>query len=270
MRISLIVTTYERPDALSAVLRSIERQSLPPDEIIVADDGSGPETADVIHNAAKRMNILHEWRKHDGFRAARMRNRALIRASGEYVVSIDGDILLHRHFVADHAVAARSGICFFGDRVWLCPEATRRAIEEEAYWPSLWDAGVRKRHHLLRLQCISRFLGITDRHRRAMSCNMAFWRDDAFKVNGFNEDFVGWGYEDRDFTERLSNRGIRCRALYGSALTCHLYHPCRKDTNFPVNYERLRKVRETGEVWCENGLVRKLPSLAAMTDERAK
>lgn len=254
MKISLIVTTYERPDALAAVFRSIERQSLRPDEVVVADDGSGPETAEVVRGAAKRMNVLHEWREHDGFRAARMRNRALARASGEYIVIIDGDILAHRDFLADHAHAARPNCFFVGKRVFLGPETTRLALESEAYWPSIWSAGIMRRRHLVRSRFVTRLLGTTGRHAR--SYNMAFWREDAVAVNGFNEDFVGWGGEDEEFAARLTNNGVKDRSLACSALACHLYHPSRPNANLRANIELLTGARETGAVWCGNGLTR--------------
>lgn len=255
MKISLIVTTYERPDALAVVLRSIARQSLPPFEVIVADDGSGPETAEVVRDAAKRTDaIVHVWSGHDGFRAARMRNLALGKAGGDYIVSIDGDILLHRHFLADHAAVAERNHFVFGGRALLMPEATQKALDADEYWPFPWSAHVRKRHHLLRSRLLSRLFRGPNRFHYVKSCNMAFWRDDAFKVNGFNEDFIGWGAEDNEFAERLANGGVIGKALLYGALCCHLHHPPLTNANLGANLELLAKTRAAKSAWCENGL----------------
>lgn len=256
MRLTLIITTYERSDALAAVLRSVARQSLQPYEVIVADDGSGPETAEVVKAAAKQLNIIHEWRKHDGFRVARMRNCAIARASCDYIVSVDGDILLHRDFLTDHAAAAKPNCCVTGGRVFLDAENTRKALERKEYWPSIVSRGVGKRHHLVRLRLLSRIFRYPNRFHHIRSCNMAFWRKDAFRINGFNEDFVGWGAEDSDFIERLKNSGVVYRAILYNALVCHLTHPAWHNEQVQVNYDRLAETRRLKLVRCENGLNR--------------
>jgi len=113
VRIALVVTTYNWPAALDLTLQSAARQSLAPAEIIVADDGSGPDTEAVVARWQERLAtpLLHVWQADEGFRLARSRNRAIAAARGDYVIIVDGDMVLHRHFIADHARAARRG-CF--------------------------------------------------------------------------------------------------------------------------------------------------------------
>ena len=90
MRASLIVTTYNRPDALHLVLQSVLQQTVPPAEIIVADDGSGADTAETVGRFAKTspIPVKHVWQEDQGFRAAQSRNRALAAAQGPYMVLI--------------------------------------------------------------------------------------------------------------------------------------------------------------------------------------
>ena len=254
MLISLIVTTYERPDALAAVLRSVTRQTRSPDEVLVGDDGSGPETAKVIRRFADKLAIGHEWREHDGFRLARMRNCCLARARGEYVVMVDGDLLLHPDFLADHEEAARPGYFVQGKRVLLDEAATRMGLEAEVYWPSFWDKGLDRRRHVLRLPRLSRLFRNAGHLRGIRGCNFAFWLADARRVNGYNEDFVGWGREDDEFALRLWNSGVRRLNLRFAGLGCHLHHPPRNLEKIAANDRLVEETRVRKARWCEKGL----------------
>ena len=126
MRASLIVTTYNRPDALHLVLQSVLQQTVPPAEIIVADDGSGADTEETVGRfaTASPIPVKHVWQEDQGFRAAQSRNRALAAAQGPYIVLIDGDMVLHPEFIADHLAVAREGRWVQGSRVLLTEAAT--------------------------------------------------------------------------------------------------------------------------------------------------
>jgi glycosyltransferase involved in cell wall biosynthesis len=254
LRISLIVTTYERPDALAAVLRSVVRQTRRPDEVLIGDDGSGQETAEVINSFADKLIIVHEWREHKGFQVSRMRNCCLSRATGDYVVMIDGDLLLHPKFLADHESAARVGYFVQGKRILLDEAATRLALEAETYWPSIWDKGLERRRHVLRLPWLTRLFQNARHLRGIRGCNFAFWLADAKRVNGYNEDFVGWGREDDEFALRLWNSGIRRLNLRFAGLGCHLYHPPRDLEKLAANDRLLEEARMRKATWCEKGL----------------
>lgn len=255
MKLALIITTYERPDALAAVLRSVAGQSVRPDQIIIGDDGSGPETARVIDDARRGgMDIVHEWREHDGFRAARMRNCALARVTGDYVVFIDGDLILHPHFIRDHRAVARPGFFVQGKRVLLDENATRRALAEERYWPSVFARGVERRRHLVRLAFVPHFLPPVSHLKGIRSCNFAAWMDDVRRVNGFNEEFVGWGREDDEFAERLFNAGVRRLNLRCAGIGCHLHHPPHSRDQVGKNSFIVKLTRDAKVVHCRQGL----------------
>ena len=101
MQISLIITTYNRPDALLLVLKSVEHQSLVPNEVIIADDGSNDKTQELIDDfiTHSNINIIHSFQKDKGFRAAKSRNKAISKSTGDYIILIDGDMILHRNFI---------------------------------------------------------------------------------------------------------------------------------------------------------------------------
>lgn len=256
MRISLMISTYERPDALAAVLRSVERQSLRPHEVIIGDDGSGPETAEVVKAAGDRgLPIIHAWLAHDGFRLARMRNHSAARATGEYLVITDDDVILHPEFLADHGRAARPGFFVQGSRALLGEEPSRVALERDAYWPGLFTPEVGNRKNLIRSRLLSRLFSKEVAGLRGIrTANFALWREDFVRVNGFNEEFVGWGREDSEFVTRLFNSGVRRRNIRFAALGCHLHHPPRSRDALHENDVKLAAAIDAKATRCESGL----------------
>ena len=121
MKISLIITTYNWPESLLLVLESVRCQVTTPSEIIVADDGSDFKTKEVINNFNNDygLNIIHSWQEDKGFRAAKARNKAILQASGDYIILIDGDTILHPNFVKDHCDFAEPGYFVQGSRVLI-------------------------------------------------------------------------------------------------------------------------------------------------------
>lgn len=256
IRISLMVATYNWPEALELTLQSALRQSLPPAEILVADDGSTSETAELVARFAAQspIPIRHIWHPDEGFRLAAIRNRAIAAAEGDYIVQIDGDIILHRHFLRDHAAFARRGAFVSGSRLLLAPELTQRLFAlRDASALGLWTTGVRHRINGLRLRWLTPLLaGYKSEHTRG--CNMAFWRDDIVAVNGYNEAFKGWGAEDYELALRLRNNGIEHRTLKFAAIMFHLYHPERSRDSVAANVALLERTRAEGTVRCADGI----------------
>jgi glycosyltransferase involved in cell wall biosynthesis len=254
-RVSLLISTYERPDALAAVLRSASRQTLPPHQIVVGDDGSGEETRSVVRAAAQSMNVIHRWLPHEGFQLARMRNYAAAVATGDYLVIIDDDILLHPDFIADHAAAAREGFFNQGSRILLGEKPSAEAAAADKYWPAFTTADIGNRKNLIRSLLLSRlFGGAVEGLRGIRTCNFALWRRDFEKVNGFNEDFRGWGREDSEFVGRLFKAGLRRRNLRFAASCCHLHHPPRSRDNVEKNDGLLAESLANSSFRCGRGL----------------
>jgi len=256
---TLIVTTYDWPAALDLTLKSIARQSVLPDEVIVADDGSGPETARVVQRWRGKLQapLTHLWQPHEGFQLARSRNRAIAAAKGEYLIIVDGDMVLHRHFIADHLSAARPSSFIQGVRLLTEPAAAERMLREGSLDLSFFSSGIRRRRHAVRSLLLSRILF---RRRVGQSairgCNQAYWKSDLLRVNGFNEAFMGWGREDNEIAARLYNIGVCRRNLKFQALAIHLHHPPRHPQGVNPNDALLRQTIEQRQTWCRLGLDR--------------
>jgi glycosyltransferase involved in cell wall biosynthesis len=256
-RITLIITTYNWPAALDLTLRSVARQSALPDEIIVADDGSGPQTRQVIMQWQERLSppLVHVWQYDEGFRLARSRNGAIAAARGDYLVIVDGDMVLHRHFIADHKRAARHGSFIQGVRLLTGPAAAERMLAEGKLDLGFFARGIRRRRHAIRSQLLSTLVFKERAGQRAIrGCNQAYWKSDLIRVNGFNEAFVGWGREDNEIAARLYNAGVKRRNLKFQALAIHLHHPLRHAQLGERNDAVLRDTIEQRKAWCPLGL----------------
>jgi glycosyltransferase involved in cell wall biosynthesis len=260
VRHSLILTTYDWPAALDLVLASALEQSVLPGEVLVADDGSGEETAAVVRAAVPRfaargVALRHLWHPDEGFRAAAIRNRALATATGEYILLIDGDCILHRDFVRSHLAFARAGQFVQGTRVLLDQARAARALAARETRFGAFEAGVGNRLNALPIGWLSPLVPTPkDPLKGVRSCNMGFWLADATRVNGFDERFVGWGREDSDFVARLVNAGVRRRKLKFGGIMYHLWHPERARDALPANDELLQAGRDAGAVWAEEGM----------------
>jgi glycosyltransferase involved in cell wall biosynthesis len=257
LRVTLIITTYNWPAALDLTLQSVARQSLAPAEIIVADDGSGPETEEVVARWQERLStpLLHMWQADHGFRLARSRNRAIAAACGEYVIIVDGDMILHRHFVADHVRAARHGCFIQGVRLLTGRTTAARMLNQGLLDLGFFASDIKRRRHTIRSLLLSRMVfGQRTGQRAIRGCNQAYWKSDLVRVNGFNEVFVGWGREDNEIAARLYNAGIFRRNLKFQALAIHLHHPLRHDQMGERNDAILRATIEAGKAWCPVGL----------------
>ncbi len=257
MKISLIITTYNWKEALGLSLKSVLHQNLLPLEVIVADDGSGEETGELIQALAAHspIPIVHSWQEDKGFRLARSRNQAIAQARGEYIILIDGDILLEKHFVLDHHQFARPGFFVQGTRVLLNKTLSEKVVQTGQLQSTFCRHGVENRKNCLRSNILARLFSFKSRRLRGVrTCNFAFWRQDAVQVNGFNEEFVGWGREDSEFTVRLMNIGIRRQNIKFNALAYHLYHPISDRKHLAENDHILQQTIDQKLCFCEHGL----------------
>lgn len=256
---SLIITTYNRADALSAVLRTAIEQSVLPDEVIVADDGSNNQTKEVVtqYQAHYPVPLKYIWRPDDGFRLAECRNRALAVAQGEYIILIDGDMLLSRDFIADHLRVAQKNIFVQGSRVLLSEKKTNELLRDPHFeLPRWYQAGVLKRRSTIRLPWIAyRIAHFKTKNLHGIrGCNCSFFRDEALAINGFNNDFVGWGREDSEFVVRFFNNGGQRINLRFAAIAFHLWHSQASRQALPANESRLEQALQLRLTYCPNGI----------------
>ena len=234
-RISVVITTYNRPDALEAVVEACFAQGDQNFEIIIADDGSTANTKDCIDRLRARspVPLAHVWQPDDGFRAAMARNRGTLAAQGDYIVFLDGDCIPQRDFIARHRQLARRGYLVSGSRVLLSPALTARILAEKIDLPGLGALAklrYRLQGHLNKvLQVLVRWpdVGRESKRfswRRIKSCNLGVWRSDLELVNGFDESFLGWGHEDSDLVVRLFNAGVMRKDGAFATEVFHLWH----------------------------------------------
>jgi glycosyltransferase involved in cell wall biosynthesis len=233
--ISVVITTYNRPDALAAVVEACFMQDDKNFEIIIADDGSTANTRETVAALAARspVPLKHVWQPDEGFRAAMARNRGTLAATGNYIIFLDGDCVPQRDFIRRHRQLARPGFLVAGSRILLSQALTERVLREriDVAGMSLPDRlRCRLRGDMNKvLQTMLRWpdLGRVRRRfswRRIKSCNLAVWRADLEKVNGFDESFVGWGHEDADLVLRLFHAGVLRKDGALATEVLHLWH----------------------------------------------
>jgi len=257
MTCSLIITTYNWHEALALSLQSALNQTRLPDEIIIADDGSGLETKKCIETIAQNssVKIIHSWQEDDGFRAARSRNLAFSKSSAEYLIYVDGDMILDKHFVQDHLNCANKKCYLQGSRVLLSPEYTQEVLKIQYFnKPSIFSRQFKNKLNSLRLPLLSKRIcqQLSQKQKGIKSCNFSFYRKDFIAVNGFNEDLITWGREDSELISRMYNHGIHRKNLKFSGIQYHLYHKEGNSNSF--NDGILQEAIEKKRTWCKNGL----------------
>ncbi|MEZ9130610.1 glycosyltransferase family 2 protein [Vibrio breoganii] len=256
MKTSLIITTYNWKEALQVVLESVKNQTRLPDEVIIADDGSTADTSSMIKTQQEQFPIplIHSWQKDNGFRAAESRNKAIAKASGDYIIIIDGDIVLNEYFIEDHILSSKCNYFIQGGRVSLGKQFTTNFLSLSKN-PSFFSADIKNRKNTIRSNILSNlFSRKINSANSTRSCNMSFWKKDIIKINGFNEDFVGWGREDSEFVHRLLNSGIHRLYLKFSGIGYHLFHKENSRGSLKENDDILNTTINDNLRWCENGL----------------
>ena len=263
--VSVIVTTYDREDALAAVLAALSRQSDRGFEVVIADDGSGPGTAAVVDAWRSRLGVplSRVWQPNRGFRAAEIRNRAIIACRGDYCVFLDGDCIVPADFLATHRRLAERGWFVTGNRVLLSPALTTAVLRDDLR-PEEWNlprwirerrrGGVNRLAGVLRLPLGPlRKLGAR-RWRGARSCNLAVWRSDLERVDGFDASFSGWGREDSDLLIRLLHCGLRRKDGRFATGVIHLWHPAADRAQLAANDARLAAILHSDRTRAQLGL----------------
>jgi glycosyltransferase involved in cell wall biosynthesis len=255
MSISLIISTYNRPEALAKVLASVARQTHSPTEILIADDGSPDSTRSLIEKwkGQQPVPVHHIWHPHQGFRKTVILNQAIKAAQGDYIVFLDGDCVPHAEFIGDHKVLAEKGY-------WV---QARRCFVKSQYAESFDSAATPVWQWLLSGRITGGFKAIRlpapiirqgTEQRGLIGCNMGIWREDLVAINGFDEAFIGWGGEDSDMGSRLYHLGRPRKFVYGHAIVYHLNHPPLSRDNFRDNNSRLQETLRLKRTRCEQGL----------------
>jgi glycosyltransferase involved in cell wall biosynthesis len=251
--ISILLATYNWPQALNLCLESLSTQTDLDFEIIIADDGSTSETKNLIESKEDGfpVKITHLWQEDQGFRKTHILNQAIDAASGDYLVFLDGDCIVQPDFITEHRKLAQAGYLVTGSRVLLNEILTNELIS----WVH-WDYK-KFNNHLLSHRLsggINKYWPLKIKlgdgawrnyrkfvWRRIKGCNMACWKADALAIGGFDETMTGWGHEDADFVFRLQNLGLIRKSGSWSTEVLHLYHRINDQTNAAENARRVRE-----------------------------
>ena len=265
MRVAVVVPTYNRPDALAAVLEGYLLQDDLDFELIVADDGSTEETRRVVEEFRKRapFPVKHVWQEDQGFRLSAVRNRAVAATDAQYVIFSDGDCIPARYLVSAHRRLAERGYFLSGNRVLVSEGFTRELLDRKVpvqawstrQWLGAWLRGainrwiplVRLPDSALRRRSAKRWQGVK-------TCNLSVWREDLLRVNGFDESFSGWGLEDSDLVIRLYRAGVGHKSARFAAPVFHLWHQENDRGRLAENRKRLDELMRSDRVRAEIGI----------------
>jgi len=262
MLVSLLISTYNWKEALSLCLYSAFAQTVKPYEILVADDGSRDDTRQLIEKMRKKTDIpiVHIWHEDKGFRLSAIRNRSIEKAKGDYIIQIDGDIILDRNFISDHLELAEKGYFVCGSRVLLGKMYTTRLLRGVERYPATFKQDLRFMLNGFRSRILRHYLAERYARHSMLSirgCNMAFWKGDLLRVNGYNEALEMWGQEDVEISYRLIHAGVQKRQLKMGGVQFHLYHKFASRENLEYHEKVLNKVIENKTIWCENGILKR-------------
>jgi glycosyltransferase involved in cell wall biosynthesis len=232
---AVIVTTYNRPDALAAVLAGYFAQSVSDFELLIADDGSTDDTRKIVaeHAARAPFKLHHVWQADTGFRPGAARNRAAARSNADYLIFADGDCVPARNFVKQHRMLAEPGYFLSGNRVLLSKAFTGQVLAARApvhrwhaaRWLRAWAArDVNRLLPLLKIPGAAWRRRAPDQWQGVKTCNLSLARADFMRVNGFDESYSGWGLEDSDLAIRLIHAGIHHKSARFATPVFHLWH----------------------------------------------
>lgn len=264
-KISVLVSTYNWPEALTLVLKALNEQSYHNFEVVVADDGSTESTQLAIEKLQPdyRIPLRHIWHEDQGFRLSAIRNKAIQATEGEYLIFLDGDCIPRKDFIEQHANLAESGRFVTGNRVLLSESFTSTVLAEQIpvqiYSMAEWfihrlRGNINRLLPLITLPLKKWRTRNQTKWRRAIGCNIAAWKSDLITINGFDEDFVGWGYEDSDLVIRLIKSGIfRKEGRYATGVL-HLWHPEAAKNIKNSNLERLHQTQNSEKTIINNGI----------------
>lgn len=265
-RLAVIITTYNWPAALEVVLAGYLSQHRPPDELIIADDGSTDETRTVVEAFCKQapFAVKHVWHEDNGFRAGAIRNRAIQNSEADYIVFTDGDCIPAPWFLQQHDRLAERGWFLSGNRVLLSQVFSAEVLEQQTPVHS-WNLKrwlmARRNKQINRLSPLFKIpLGRWYRRRTAKqwagakTCNLSAWKEDLLSVNGFDEDYTGWGMEDSDLVLRLIRNGVYHKDARFAAAVFHLWHSENPRDQLEENQRRLQQLIETDRIQARVGI----------------
>lgn len=263
MKTALLISTYNWPEALRLVLNSVLNQSMLPQEIIIADDGSRKDTKAVIEDFRDRsgVSVSHFWQEDKGFRKSAILNKAVAGTRAEYIIQTDGDCIMHPHFVKDHLARAKKGLFLFGSRVNIKPSAVEKVLSMDSAKFSLLSKEIKNKSRNVRIPLVQRLYKPSSVFSgKTRGCNLSYWRSDFIAVNGYDETMEGWGREDSEYVLRLLNYGVQGRRLRYGGIVYHIHHIEKSREFLERNTEIQERTIREKKIRCEEGINKYLKS----------
>ncbi|EAK0362633.1 TPA: glycosyltransferase [Campylobacter jejuni] len=256
---ALIITTYNQKERLKLVLDSVKNLAFLPNEVLIADDGSKEDTARLIEEYQKDFPcpLKHIWQEDEGFRAAKSRNNAIKASKSEYIILIDGDMILEKDFVKNHLEFAKRKVILQGSRVILNKNESEEILKNNNYSLAFNKKGFKNQRSIFLAKCVYKFSKLTKKFfkksqlvKGSKTCNMSFYKSDFEAIEGFNEKFIGWGREDSEFVARfLFNDGVFKRLKF-NALAYHIYHEENSKNMLEINHQiYLETIKNEKTTW---------------------
>ncbi|EAI5630460.1 glycosyltransferase [Campylobacter lari] len=243
---ALIITTYNQKERLALVLDSVKNLEPLPDEVLIADDGSREDTAKLIQAYQKDFpcKLEHIWQEDKGFRAAASRNKAIKASKSEYIILIDGDMILEKNFIGDHLKFASLKTILQGSRTILNEKESKELLNKNDFSLAFDKKGFKNQRNIFLAKCVYKFSKLTKKFfkksqlvKGSKTCSMSFYKSDFEAIEGFNEKFIGWGREDSEFVARfLFNNGVFKRLKF-NALAYHIYHEENSKNMLEINHQ---------------------------------
>lgn len=257
MKSALLISTYNWPKALELVLLSLQNQSLLPDELLIADDGSTEETREIINRfkTVLPIPVHHVWHEDKGFRKSKILNKAIAKSTSDYIIQIDGDCIMHANFIRDHIALCAKNTYLYGSRVNIQEEKTALIFDSNKIRFRLFESGLKKRTRNIRMPTLARlYKSHAEVSRKFRGCNVSFWRDDFIAINGYDEAFEGWGREDSEMILRMANKGVLGKRIRYAGIVYHLHHKTASQDRLMHNDAIQNQTIDLKKTWCENGI----------------
>ena len=253
---TLIIATYNWPEALELVLLSAIKQKQLPNEIIIADEGSSRATKVLIDHFKSQFSIPlhHVWQEDKGFRKAQILNQAIVKAKGNYIIQVDGDCIMHSKFVQDHIAHASKNTYLFGSRVNIQESYLKVLFASKKIQFNVFSKGIKKRTRSIYSPLLSGLYKTQDGFsKKFRGCNTSFFKQDFMAVNGYNEDITGWGREDSELMQRMHNKGTKAKRLRYRGIVWHIWHQEKSKARVEANDSIEQNTIRNKTNWAKNG-----------------
>jgi len=257
MKTALVIVTYNWKEALYLVLQSIKIQSILPDEIVIADDGSREDTKQVIDEFRAEISvpIKHIWQEDLGYNKTRIVNKAIAATTADYIIQIDGDCILSKTLIEDHIKNAQENTYLYGTRANILPQYVDKIFETKKISFNFFSKEIKNKTRTLRIPLFAKLYkphsGVSDKVR---GCNYSFMKKDFMEINGYSEDFEGWGLDDSDLVIRLNNKGVKGRRLRYIGVVFHIYHKPSSRNTVNVKEKALQDYIKNKTIRCIKGV----------------